>query len=110
LIYRGNIIATGTPSEMKTKCMTNEVLEVEVADSQDWLTKISKIPGVKEAALFGANIHTVVYDSNKAKPAIEQFLRAEKAEAFKVNKILPSLEDVFVSLIENYDKTETKKN
>ncbi|MCK9573835.1 MAG: ABC transporter ATP-binding protein [Candidatus Omnitrophica bacterium] len=110
LIYHGTIIAMGTPSEMKTKCMANEVLEIAVADSQNWLERISKIPGVKEAALFGANIHTVVYDSSKAKPAIEQFLKAEGAGTFQVNKILPSLEDVFVSLIENYDKTENKKN
>jgi ABC-2 type transport system ATP-binding protein len=110
LIYRGTIIATGTPSEMKTKCMTNEVLEITLGNSQDWLERVSKIPGVKEAALFGANIHTVVYDSSKAKPAIEQFLKAQGAGVFQVNKILPSLEDVFVSLIENYDRTENKKN
>ncbi|MFA5007944.1 MAG: ABC transporter ATP-binding protein [Candidatus Omnitrophota bacterium] len=110
LIYHGTIIAMGTPSEMKTKSMTNEVLEIIVADSQDWLEKISKITGVKEAALFGANIHAVVYDSAKVKPAIEQLLTAQGAKLCQVNKILPSLEDVFVSLIENYDKTETKKN
>ena len=70
LIYRGTIIAMGTPSEMKTKCMANEVLEITLGNSQDWLERISKIPGVKEAALFGANIHTVVYDSSKAKAAM----------------------------------------
>ncbi len=110
LIYRGTIIAMGTPNEMKTKCMKNEVLEITLANSQDWLEKISKIEGVKEAALFGANIHTVVYDSSKAIPAIKGFLTKEKAGSFTVNKILPSLEDVFVSSIEDYDQTESKKN
>lgn len=110
LIYHGTIIAMGTPSEMKTKYMANEVLDITVPDSQNWLERISKIPGVKEAALFGANIHAVVYDSSKAKPAIEQFLKAEGVKMCQIDKILPSLEDVFVSLIENYDKTEPKKN
>lgn len=109
LIYRGTIIAMGTPQEMKTKLMKNEVLEISIADSQDWLTRIKKIEGVKEAALFGAAIHTVVYDSSQAVPAIEESLRKENAGGFTVKKILPSLEDVFVSLIENYD-TDSKKN
>ncbi|MCX5700427.1 MAG: ABC transporter ATP-binding protein [Candidatus Omnitrophica bacterium] len=104
LIYHGTIIATGSPQEMKTNCMKNEVLEVTLPNAQDWLERISKIEGVKEAALFGANIHTVVYDSSKAIPAIKEFLDKEKAGDFSVRKILPSLEDVFVSSIENYDR------
>lgn len=110
LIYHGTIIAEGTPEEMKTKCMKNEVLEITLANSQDWLEKISKIEGIKEAALFGANIHTVVYDSSKAIPLIKEFLQKEKIGEFSVNKILPSLEDVFVSSIEEYDRRELKKN
>jgi ABC-2 type transport system ATP-binding protein len=110
LIYHGTIIAQGTPQEMKTKCMKNEVLEIVLANAQDWLDKISKIEGVKEAALFGANIHVVVYDSALAQTIIKAFLQKEKAGEFSVNKILPSLEDVFVCSIEEYDRTENKKN
>ncbi|MBC8436631.1 MAG: ABC transporter ATP-binding protein [Candidatus Omnitrophica bacterium] len=110
LIYHGTIIAAGTPEEMKTKNMKNEVVEIALPNSQDWLDRVSKIEGVKEAALFGATIHTVVYDSSKAIPAIRDFLEKEKAGEFSVNKILPSLEDVFVSSIENYDQTEPHKN
>lgn len=110
LIYRGTIIAQGSPQEMKVKCMKNEVLEIEIVNSQDWLEKIAKIEGVKEAALFGATIHAVVYDSVKASSLINEFLRREGVGEFKVNKILPSLEDVFVSSIENYDKGEHKKD
>ncbi len=110
LIYHGTIIAQGSPEEMKTKCMKNEVLEITLANSQDWLARISKIEGVKDAALFGASIHTLVYDSSKAIPAIKEYLTKENAGEFSVNKILPSLEDVFVSSIEEYDRTEPKKN
>jgi ABC-2 type transport system ATP-binding protein len=104
LIYHGTIIACGTPQEMKTKCMKNEVLEIILPSAQNWLEKLIKLEGVKEAALFGANIHAVVYDSSKAIPAIKEFFIKEKLGEFSINKILPSLEDVFVSSIENYDK------
>jgi ABC-2 type transport system ATP-binding protein len=110
LIYHGTIIAQGSPQEMKTNNMKNEVLEISLANSQDWLEKISKIEGIKEAALFGANIHAVVYDSTKAVPEIKEFLQKEKSGEFSVNKILPSLEDVFVSSIEEYDQRQNKKD
>ncbi len=110
LIYHGAIIAQGTPQEMKTTGMKNEVLEITLSNSQDWLERVSKIEGVKESALFGATIHTVVYDSSKAIPAIKEFLERGKAGEFTINKILPSLEDVFVSAIENYDQSEPKKD
>jgi len=110
LIYHGTIIAMGTPQEMKVNCMKDEVLEIILPDSQSWLERISKISGVKEAALFGSNIHAVVYDSLKAIGAIKEFLQKEKLEGSSVNKIIPSLEDVFVSSIEEYDRTESKKN
>lgn len=110
LIYHGTIIATGTPQEMKTKNMKDEVLEIIVADSQDRLAEIVKVDGVKEAALFGINIHAVVYDSVSTIPRIEKLLRDSGAKDFSVRKILPSLEDVFVSSIETYDKEHGGKN
>ncbi|MDO8663166.1 MAG: ABC transporter ATP-binding protein [Candidatus Omnitrophota bacterium] len=110
LIYHGTIIATGTPEEMKTSCMENELLEIVLADSQSWLDKIAKIEGIKEAALFGATIHAVVFDSSKAIEAVKELLQKENAGEFSVKKIMPSLEDVFVCSIENYDKREPKKN
>jgi len=110
LIYHGTIIAMGTPQEMKSNCMKNEVLEITLADAQSWLEKLSQVEGVKEAALFGSNIHAVVYDSSKAILAIEKFFNQENIKASGVKKIIPSLEDVFVSSIEEYDQAESKKN
>jgi ABC-2 type transport system ATP-binding protein len=110
LIYHGTIIAMGTPAQMKTENMKNEVLEIILPDSQNWLEKISELDGVKETALFGSNIHAVAYDSSKATAAIKVFLEKEKLAGSSVNKIIPSLEDVFVSLIEEYDRQELKKN
>jgi len=110
LIYQGTIIATGSPLEMKTSGMKNEVFEVVLPVAQDWLERISKLEGVKEAALFGSNIHVVVYDSSKALGSIRELIQKERLEKSSVTKIIPSLEDVFVSSIEEYDRSRPKKN
>ncbi|MFC1576536.1 ABC transporter ATP-binding protein, partial [Candidatus Omnitrophota bacterium] len=111
LIYKGNMIAMGTPGEMKTKFMKNDVLEIYTPDPEKWSEKLKGLKEVKETALFGSGIHAVVWKAAEAIPVIENEFKKEKTEGYKVNKIPPSLEDVFVALIEDYDREhgETKK-
>ncbi len=104
LIYKGTMIAMGTPEEMKTKCMKDEVLNIKLANSEDWLDKISALPQVKEAALFGVSIHAVVEDADTAVLLIRKLFENEGVRNYKIDKIKASLEDVFVSLIEDYDR------
>jgi len=104
LIYKGTIIALGTPEEMKTKFMKDEILRISVADAAEWADKITSVKSVKDTALFGADIHAVVEDSKTAIPGIESLFKGQGIKTFTVTKIKPSLEDVFVSAIENFDK------
>jgi len=104
LIYRGAIIAMGTPTEMKTKCMKNDVMEIQVPDSEVWADKLRTVEGVKETALFGAGIHAVVDDAEQVGPRVRALFDGARVTGYTVRKIMPSLEDVFVSLIETYDE------
>jgi len=104
LIYKGSIIAMGTPEEMKTKFMKNDILNIEVPGAEALIDEISKVPGVKDTALFSASIHAVVEDAKTATSGIETLFKKEGIGKYSVKKVKPSLEDVFVSLIENYDK------
>ena len=37
MIYKGNLIAMGTPEEMKTKFMKQNILDVSVSDPESWI-------------------------------------------------------------------------
>ena len=104
LIYKGTIIAMGTPEEMKTKFMRSEIIQICVDEPEKWTEKLSAVEGVEEAALFGSAIHAVSPDATKAMPLIIRLFEKEGLKNYKVEKIKASLEDVFVSLIEDYDK------
>ncbi|MBU1044588.1 MAG: ABC transporter ATP-binding protein [Candidatus Omnitrophica bacterium] len=108
LIYKGNIIALGSPHELKTEIMREEVLEIIIDTPEDWIERLMKLEVVKEIALFGNALHAVVENAELSIPLIKDFLTNEKASNYKIEKIEPSLEDVFVSLIESYDKNEEK--
>ncbi|MGD0336562.1 MAG: ABC transporter ATP-binding protein [Candidatus Omnitrophota bacterium] len=103
LIYRGDIIAIGTPGDLKKECMKEGVLKVSVSNPQDWIGKIEKLEPVKEVALFGAALHAIVKDIERATLEITGLFSQQGAKDYSVEKISASLEDVFVSLIESYD-------
>ncbi len=109
LIYKGTMIAMGTPEEMKTNVMKDEVLEVTVPSSEDWVDRIGMVKGVKESALFSTKIHVVVEDSITVIPELKALFTKDGLADYEIRKIMPSLEDVFVSSIETYDKEHPVK-
>lgn len=106
LIYRGELIALGTPEMLKTQWMQEEVLECLCERPQEAMEVLEKISAVREAALFGKGIHLVVEDAVKAIENIQSTLVDRGFKVFRIEKIIPSLEDVFVSLIEARDRAE----
>ncbi len=105
LIYRGELIASGSPTSLKTEVMRQTVLEIIVDRPQDAMYEVEAVPGVVEAALFGAGLHAVVDDPALAGP-IRQRLEEQHYHVERVEPIVPSLEDVFVSLIEARDRQD----
>ncbi|OPY75542.1 MAG: putative ABC transporter ATP-binding protein YbhF [Syntrophorhabdus sp. PtaU1.Bin153] len=98
LIYRGKLIAEGTPTMLRKDYMTYHVLEVEVdkvVDAMDLLARNGM-----EAAIFGSTLHVTVEDAEAGIGRIGNLLRKSGVEVKAIEKIVPSLEDVFVTLIE----------
>jgi ABC-2 type transport system ATP-binding protein len=104
LIYRGELIAIDTPGHLKTRFMKEDVLEIDCEHLQLALEEIEKIDIVREAAVFGKYLHAVTGNRDEAKQKIENRLRELKLTCRHITKIVPSLEDVFVSLIEARDR------
>ena len=107
LIYNGEIIASGTPAELKTDFMKEDVLQVLVPQPEIWLERLKAATGVKETALFGTAIHAVSSAAEKSISAIKEMFLKETIKDYNLKKIQPSLEDVFVSLIEAHDHRRT---
>ena len=106
LIYRGDLIALGTPEQLKHEYMTEDVLEVFCDRPETAMGEIEKLSTVKEAALFGRGLHVVTEDAAETVRSIRQLLDQGGYHIERVEKITPSLEDVFVSLIEARDRAE----
>ncbi|MDA8084669.1 MAG: ABC transporter ATP-binding protein [Nitrospiraceae bacterium] len=101
LIYRGQIIAGGSSADLKERYMKRQVLEIDAEEPVEALEVISRagLDGV-DAAVFGSSLHVVVADEKVAVPELTRILDAAGIGVRKIETILPSLEDVFVTLIE----------
>jgi ABC-2 type transport system ATP-binding protein len=62
------------------------------------------LPGVREAALFGARLHFVTDEPDLAAARVTTALTGAGFTVERVVPITPSLEDVFVALIEASDQ------
>ncbi|MDD3179045.1 MAG: ABC transporter ATP-binding protein [Opitutaceae bacterium] len=104
IIYRGNLIALGTPRTLKTQLMPEAVLELDCARPNEAMDVIERLPEVKEVALFGKGLHVVAADAAAADRAIRTALTTNGFLLDRLERITPTLEDVFVSLIEAQDR------
>lgn len=106
LIYRGELVAVGTPGELKHQLMGDQVLLLSCDRPQEALVASAEVEGVRDAALFGRDIHLMTADAENLAPSLRQRLEAEGFKVDVLERITPSLEDVFVSLIEARDRAE----
>ncbi|MFH1981001.1 MAG: ATP-binding cassette domain-containing protein [Pseudomonadota bacterium] len=104
LIYHGRVIALDTPHRLKTRLMEDAILDVRCHRPQDVIDAVSALEGVRDAALFGAGLHVTVDDADAAGDRIREALGRLQQTDIRVERIIPSMEDVFVSLIEREDR------
>ncbi len=103
LIYRGRMIAKGKPAEVK-KMIPEDIIEIHLDRPFDALERLEDSDLVQEAALFGDALHAVVGNAATATPALGDFLAQQGFAVQDIRQVTPSLEDVFVSLIELDDR------
>ncbi len=103
LMYRGRIIALGAPAELKKQLQSHTIVRLETSDVLETMKSLEGQPGVRDVAVFGSGLHATVADAS-AIESIRQVLEARGIEVRKLEQILPSMEDVFVAMIEEEER------
>jgi ABC-2 type transport system ATP-binding protein len=106
LMYRGRVIALGAPEELRAEMNTRTLLQLDTAAPLDTMRALENTPGIGDVAVFGGGLHVVADDPESGIQTIRSRL-SEKGIAIRtLEKILPSLEDIFVALIEAEERKE----
>lgn len=105
LIYRGQIVVLGTPTELKQQSMKGELVMVECEPLGRALDVLQSAPGVLDAAVFGSALHLVVPQAAAAMSELRNYLTDRGIHVARLEAIHPTLEDVFVSLTTGRDES-----
>lgn len=100
LIHAGRLVALGTVSDLKRVFAGRAVLEVVAPRVGEALEAIGAEPWAIETSVFGTRVHVVVQDADEGRARIESLLSARGNAPSSLERILPSLEDVFIHHVE----------
>jgi ABC-2 type transport system ATP-binding protein len=100
LINYGRVVAVGTPKELKRKAIGGERVELVTADSSKSSAILKGSEIVREINVSEGGIKLVVDEAATAIPKLTSLLRERGVEVLQVRQLQPSLEDVFITLVQ----------
>lgn len=104
LINAGKIIAEGNPTELKTKYLNHDIIEIECTNAVSAMEILEEAEFVNDISIFGNNIHLSVDKGFENFELIKNQIK-NISEVRRIEKIVPTLEDVFINLLEKtYNK------
>ncbi len=99
LIDRGRLIALASPTALKERALGGELLLVECPAIGAVMAALEEAPGVRDAAVFGNSVHLLVDDGAGALAALAAFFERRRLKIDRIERIKPTLEDIFVQMI-----------
>ncbi len=102
-IYYGGLLTLDTPNNMKDNVIDGDIVEIKVDDTLKSIDLLNLKDGVKDASVYGTGVHALT-DPCLLLNELENYLRDKGEKVYSIKKVKPSLEDVFVFLVEKADR------
>jgi ABC-2 type transport system ATP-binding protein len=101
IIHAGRLAAIGTTGELKRVFADRTIVEVNAANPVEAMRALDQMPEVEKTSLFGTALHAVLNSADPAAvAALERKLAASGVAAGGVSLVQPSLEDVFLDVVD----------
>jgi ABC-2 type transport system ATP-binding protein len=100
LIHAGKLAAIGTTSEVKHIFEGRPIVEIRGDQPVELMRALDGMAQVEKTSLFGTAVHAVLHDRSVAAKAIVDRLVASGLHVESATEVLPSLEDVFLDVVE----------
>ena len=105
IIHGGRLAAMGTTGELKRVFADRTIVEVQAANPVETMRLLDRTPEVEKTSVFGTSVHAVLQgDPRAVMPLLEQRLKAAGIAVTSMAVVQPSLEDVFLEVIEQREK------
>jgi ABC-2 type transport system ATP-binding protein len=101
LVINGGIIALDSPSRLKSG-LPYSVYSLQVENFIRVFERISMLDFIRDSAIFGSDIHILCDEGVQVKRLIAGSLGEMGIDSFRLQRIAPTLEDVFVTNARKY--------
>ena len=105
LIHAGRLAVIGTTSEVKQVFAGRPIVEVRAADSVEAMRVLESLADVEKTSLFGTAVHAVLRSADITPERVADQLRGAGVAVHGVAVVTPSLEDVFLDVIDRSSST-----
>lgn len=99
LMHQGRLLAVDTPQAVK-RSLGGDLVEITVADAWRARQRLAGVPAARSVTLFGQRLHVAVDEMARDLPAVLAALGAAGFEPREARRVVPSLEDVFIAMLE----------
>jgi ABC-2 type transport system ATP-binding protein len=107
LIHAGRLAAIGTTTEVKRIFEGRPIVEVRADKAVEAMRLLDAMPEVEKTSLFGTAVHAVLRDARVRPEALAERLRSSGIQVESVDIVAPSLEDVFLDVIDQSSRSTT---
>jgi len=108
LIHQGTLLSVGTPGEIKA-LLRGELWEVRCDQRMKAMEMLRNLPWMKGGGIFGDKIHILLEGGETARMKMENSLNSSGFTIHSLRRISPSLEDVFITTMEDQGQSKSKE-
>jgi ABC-2 type transport system ATP-binding protein len=109
MIFAGRLVAMNTPTLLKEK-IPGKVYEVETGDAIRSSEVMRQLPGIAEVSPFGHRLHVLTETDKLTGARLRRALTKAGITVSFLEKVAPSLEDVFIYVAQETTNENNKKN
>ncbi len=100
IIQAGQLAALGTATELKQTFADRPILEIHASKPVEAMAILDRDKRVEKTSLFGTAVHAVLKDNSTEPATLAAALRAQGIDVASIGAVTPSLEDVFLDVVE----------
>lgn len=105
IINRGEIATIDTPENLRIQSMELQHIEV-LFNKPIKLEEISKHPEIIETSFTGNKVKIYTADPSTVIEFLVEYAKKHKMRILSLNTVMPSLEDIFIKLVKEHEKTK----
>ena len=101
IVNAGKLAAMGTSRELKKIFSRRPILEIHSSHPVDVMRALEDVPEIEKTTVFGTAVHAVLKTPDVDLATLTRHLSSRGIDIAGIDRVMPSLEDVFLDVVEH---------